>query len=285
MKCLVTGGAGFIGSAVCRYLITCGYTVVNLDKPTYAANLDLLATIAAHPQYKFYRADICDRDAVASVFAREQPDAVMHLAAELHVDRSIGEPAEFITTNVVGTYQLLEAARDYFERLPGERADQFRFLHVSTDEVYGASARQAPSPNRTPYDPKSPYSASKASSDHLVRAWHSTYGLPVLMTNSSNNYGPYQFPEKLIPLIIIGDRREDRQSRARTAREDVTYLSASSASNTNEPKSVVAEFLLGKDAIGGGGRVTGTEMKAVALTQSFHRKRRHRQDQCLACPG
>ena len=202
MKCLVTGGAGFIGSAVCRYLITCGYTVVNLDKLTYAANLDSLATIAAHPQYKFYRADICDRDAVASVFAREQPDAVMHLAAESHVDRSIGEPAEFITTNVVGTYQLLEAARDYFERLPGERAEQFRFLHVSTDEVYGSLGSTGAFTESTPYDPKSPYSASKASSDHLVRAWHSTYGLPILMTNSSNNYGPYQFPEKLIPLII-----------------------------------------------------------------------------------
>ena len=202
MKCLVTGGAGFIGSAVCRYLITCGYTVVNLDKLTYAANLDSLATIAAHPQYKFYRADICDRDGVASVFAREQPDAVMHLAAESHVDRSIGEPAEFITTNVVGTYQLLEVARDYFERLPGERADQFRFLHVSTDEVYGSLGSTGAFTESTPYDPKSPYSASKASSDHLVRAWHSTYGLPVLMTNSSNNYGPYQFPEKLIPLII-----------------------------------------------------------------------------------
>ena len=202
MKCLVTGGAGFIGSAVCRYLITCGYTVVNLDKLTYAANLDSLATIAAHPQYKFYRVDICDRDGVASVFAREQPDAVMHLAAESHVDRSIGEPAEFITTNVVGTYQLLEVARDYFERLPGERADQFRFLHVSTDEVYGSLGATGAFTESTPYDPKSPYSASKASSDHLVRAWHSTYGLPVLMTNSSNNYGPYQFPEKLIPLII-----------------------------------------------------------------------------------
>ena len=148
MKYLVTGGAGFIGSAVCRYLIACGCTVVNLDKLTYAANLASLASIAGHPHYRFYRLDVCDRDGVEAVFAREQPDAVMHLAAELHVDRSIGEPADFITTNVVGTYQLLEAARDYFERLPGARADQFRFLHVSTDEVYGSLGTMEPSPNR-----------------------------------------------------------------------------------------------------------------------------------------
>jgi len=202
MKYLVTGGAGFIGSAVCRYLITRGCEVVNLDKLTYAANLASLASIAEHPRYQFYRADICDRTAVASVIDREQPDAILHLAAESHVDRSIGEPAEFITTNVVGTYQLLEAARDYFERLPGARADRFRFLHVSTDEVYGSLGLEGAFTESTPYDPKSPYSASKASSDHLVHAWQSTYGLPVLVTNSSNNYGPYQFPEKLIPLII-----------------------------------------------------------------------------------
>ena len=202
MKCLVTGGAGFIGSAVCRYLISRGCDVVNLDKLTYAANLASLASIADHPHYKFYRIDVCDREGVASVFAREQPDAVLHLAAESHVDRSIAEPADFITTNVIGTYQLLEAARDYFELLPGARADRFRFLHVSTDEVYGSLGPDGAFTESTPYDPRSPYSASKASSDHLVRAWHGTYGLPVLMTNSSNNYGPYQFPEKLIPLII-----------------------------------------------------------------------------------
>jgi dTDP-glucose 4,6-dehydratase len=202
MKCLVTGGAGFIGSAVCRNLIASGCSVVNLDKLTYAANRAALDIIAGHPRYKLYRLDVCDREGVAAIFDREQPDAVMHLAAESHVDRSIGEPAAFINTNILGTYQLLEASRDYFERLPGARADQFRFLHVSTDEVYGSLGDQGAFAETTPYDPNSPYSASKAASDHLVRAWHSTYGLPVLMTNSSNNYGPYQFPEKLIPLMI-----------------------------------------------------------------------------------
>jgi dTDP-glucose 4,6-dehydratase len=202
MKCLVTGGAGFIGSAVCRHLIAYGCGVVNVDKLTYAANLASLNSIADHPRYKFYRLDVCDRDGVANVLAREQPDAILHLAAESHVDRSIGEPAAFITTNVVGTYQLLEAARDYFERLPGAQANRFRFLHVSTDEVYGSLGPEGAFTESTPYGPKSPYSASKASSDHLAAAWHSTYGLPVLTTNSSNNYGPFQFPEKLIPLII-----------------------------------------------------------------------------------
>lgn len=202
MKCLVTGGAGFIGSAVCRHLIASGCSVVNLDKLTYAANLASLASIAGHPQYKFYRLDVCDREGVAGVLAGEQPDAILHLAAESHVDRSIGEPAEFISTNVVGTYQLLEAARDYVEGLPGARADRFRFLHVSTDEVYGSLGPEGAFTEATPYDPKSPYSASKAASDHLVAAWHSTYGVPTLVTNSSNNYGPYQFPEKLIPLMI-----------------------------------------------------------------------------------
>ena len=203
MKCLVTGGAGFIGSAVCRYLIARGCTVINLESSPTPPTSPHWQASPTHPQYKFYRARYMrPAMAVASVFAREQPDAVMHLAAELHVDRSIGEPAEFITTNVVGTYQLLEAARDYFERLPGARAEQFRFLHVSTDEVYGSLGPTGAFTESTPYDPNSPYSASKASSDHLVRAWHRTYGLPVLMTNCSNNYGPYQFPEKLIPLII-----------------------------------------------------------------------------------
>jgi dTDP-glucose 4,6-dehydratase len=202
MKCLVTGGAGFIGSAVCRYLISCGIAVVNLDKLTYAANLSALASIAEHPKYRFYRLDICDGEGLGAIFAREQPDAVMHLAAESHVDRSIGEPADFITTNVVGTYQLLEAVRDYFEQLPGARADRFRFLHVSTDEVYGSLGPEGCFTETTAYHPNSPYSASKACSDHLASAWQNTYGLPVLMTNSSNNYGPYQFPEKLIPLMI-----------------------------------------------------------------------------------
>jgi dTDP-glucose 4,6-dehydratase len=202
MKCLVTGGAGFIGSAVCRHLIASGFSVVNVDKLTYAANLTALDAIANHPHYKFYRIDVCDRTGLKDIFGREQPDAVMHLAAESHVDRSIGEPGAFILTNVVGTYELLEVARDYFERLPGARPDQFRFLHVSTDEVYGSLDSGGPFTEETAYDPNSPYSASKAASDHLVGAWHSTYGLPVLVTNCGNNYGPYQFPEKLIPLMI-----------------------------------------------------------------------------------
>jgi dTDP-glucose 4,6-dehydratase len=202
MKVLVTGGAGFIGSAVCRYLITCGCAVINLDKLTYAANLASVASIANHSRYQFYRVDICDRVAVASIIDDEKPDAVIHLAAESHVDRSIGEPADFISTNIVGTYQLLEVARNYFERLPGARADRFRFVHVSTDEVFGSLESEGVFTESTPYDPASPYSASKASADHLVQAWHSTYGLPAMITNSSNNYGPFQFPEKLIPLII-----------------------------------------------------------------------------------
>ncbi len=202
MKVLVTGGAGFIGSAVCRHLIATGRAVVNVDKLTYAANLASLAGIADAPLYSFYKLDICDRDGLETVFNREQPDAVIHLAAESHVDRSISEPAAFIATNVVGTYQLLEAARGYGERLSGQRRDAFRFLHVSTDEVYGSLGNDGAFSETTPYDPASPYSASKAASDHLARAWHRTYGLPVLTANCSNNYGPYQFPEKLIPLMI-----------------------------------------------------------------------------------
>jgi dTDP-glucose 4,6-dehydratase len=202
MKCLVTGGAGFIGSAVCRHLIASGCSVVNVDKLTYAANPSALAPIADHPHYKFYQLDVCDRTGVEDVFTREQPDAVMHLAAESHVDRSIGEPAAFILTNVVGTYELLEATRNYFEGLPGTRAEQFRFLHVSTDEVFGSLGAVGAFSEETAYDPNSPYSASKAASDHLAGAWHSTYGVPVLRTNCGNNYGPYQFPEKLIPLMI-----------------------------------------------------------------------------------
>ncbi len=202
MKCLVTGGAGFIGQAVCRHLIASGCAVANLDKLTYAANPASLAGISGHKRYAFYQLDICDREGLAAVFAHEQPDVVMHLAAESHVDRSIGEPAAFIATNVVGTYRLLEAAREYFEGLAGARADQFRFLHVSTDEVFGSLGPDGVFTEETAYDPNSPYSASKASADHFVSAWHRTYGLPVIITNTCNNFGPCQFPEKLIPLII-----------------------------------------------------------------------------------
>lgn len=212
MKLLVTGGAGFIGSAVIRHIIQHSQnSVVNLDKLTYAGNLESLNSVSDSPRYCFVQVDICDRSALDQVFAEHQPDAVMHLAAESHVDRSIDGPAEFIQTNIVGTYQLLEAARAYWNQLDNPRKQAFRFHHISTDEVYG----DLPHPNdcvqaaehlfteQTAYAPSSPYSASKASSDHLVRAWQRTYGLPVLVTNCSNNYGPYHFPEKLIPLVIL----------------------------------------------------------------------------------
>jgi len=203
VKILVTGGAGFIGSAVCRLIVAeTGHTVVNLDKLTYAANLQSLASIADDPRYRFVRLDICDRAGVDALLAEAQPDAILHLAAESHVDRSITGPAEFITTNVVGTYTLLEAARGYWAGLPAERQPAFRFLHVSTDEVYGSLGADGHFTETTAYDPSSPYSASKAASDHLATAWHRTYGLPVLISNCSNNYGPYHFPEKLIPLMI-----------------------------------------------------------------------------------
>jgi dTDP-glucose 4,6-dehydratase len=203
MKFVVTGGAGFIGSAVCRHLIgSYGCSVVNVDKLTYASNLASLENIAGSPRYAFHKMDICDREAMAAVLGSEEPDAIIHLAAESHVDRSITGPAEFITTNIVGTYELLEVARMYWERLPGARKDRFRFLHVSTDEVYGALGREGAFTEATPYDPSSPYSASKAASDHLALAWHRTYGLPVVLSNCSNNYGPYHFPEKLVPLMI-----------------------------------------------------------------------------------
>ncbi len=204
MKAIVTGGAGFIGSAVVRLLI--GETdaeVVTVDKLTYAGNLASLAGVARSPRHRFVRADVCDRRAMADLFAAVQPDLVMHLAAESHVDRSIEGPAVFIETNVVGTYALLEAARAYWSGLPPARRDSFRFHHVSTDEVYGSLGADGLFTETTPYAPNSPYSASKASSDHLVRAWHHTYGLPTLVTNCSNNYGPYHFPEKLIPLMIL----------------------------------------------------------------------------------
>jgi len=201
---LVTGGAGFIGSALVRYLI--GHTecrVINVDKLTYAGNLESLASITADPRYTFEKVDIRDAAAVARLLAEYRPSAVMHLAAESHVDRSIDGPDAFISTNVVGTYTLLEAARSYWKTLPEEEAAAFRFLHVSTDEVYGSLGREGFFVETTPYDPRSPYSASKASSDHLARAWYHTYGLPVLVTNCSNNYGPFQFPEKLIPVAIL----------------------------------------------------------------------------------
>jgi dTDP-glucose 4,6-dehydratase len=203
-KILVTGGAGFIGSAVIRQLITeTDATVINVDKLTYAGNLQSLISVADNPRYRFEHVDICDATTVASLFHEHQPDAVMHLAAESHVDRSITGPAAFIETNIMGTYTLLNAARKYWSELSAERKNTFRFHHISTDEVYGSLGETGFFTENTAYQPNSPYSASKASSDHLVRAWHHTYGLPVVTTNCSNNYGPYHFPEKLIPLIIL----------------------------------------------------------------------------------
>ena len=219
MKILVTGGCGFIGCNLVRYLLQrTPHEVVNLDKLTYAGNLESLDDVANHPRYSFVQADLCDAEQIRQLFARYSPDAVMHLAAESHVDRSIDGPAEFIHTNVVGTFNLLQATQGYYEQhckrsgsalktdasVEQERGQDFRFLHVSTDEVFGSLGPTDPPFNeRTAYDPHSPYSASKAGSDHLARAWHHTYGLPVLVTNCSNNYGPFQFPEKLIPVVIL----------------------------------------------------------------------------------
>ena len=200
MKIIVTGGAGFIGSAVIRHLIkNTEHSVVCLDKLTYAGNLETLKEVSDSDRYAFEQADICDRNAVEAIFKKHQPDAIMHLAAESHVDRSIDGPAEFIQTNLVGTFTLLDVSRNYAKDKP-----EFRFHHISTDEVYG----DLPLDNslfteETPYNPSSPYSASKAGSDHLVRAWHRTFGLKTMVTNCSNNYGPYHFPEKLIPLVIL----------------------------------------------------------------------------------
>ena len=204
-RILVTGGAGFIGSAVCRHLVRTGsYQVVNLDKLTYSGNLESLRTIDNEPSYRFYRSDICDERAVLEILRDEKIDRIMHLAAESHVDRSIDGPAQFVETNVIGTFRLLNAALAYWRELGAEAKADFRFHHVSTDEVFGdLPFDESMFTEETPYAPSSPYSASKAASDHFVRAWHHTYGLPVVLSNCSNNYGPYHFPEKLIPLVIL----------------------------------------------------------------------------------
>lgn len=205
MRILITGGCGFIGSAVIRHMIrTTDHDIINVDKMTYAASVDAIETAAQHPRHHLIEADICDHAAMSAIFAAQQPDAIMHLAAETHVDRSIDGPGPFIQTNVVGTYMLLDVARAYWAALPADRKAAFRFHHVSTDEVFGAlGPTDPPFTETTPYDPRSPYSASKAASDHLVRAWHHTYGLPTIVSNTANNYGPWQFPEKLIPLVTL----------------------------------------------------------------------------------
>ena len=204
MKILLTGGAGFIGSSVIRQALSAGdIKIVNVDTLTYAGNLDSLASIDANPDYAFEQVNICDGTAIAQVFAKHRPTVVMHLAAESHVDRSIDGPEAFLSSNVCGTFSLLQAARAHWESLPEARQEAFRFHHISTDEVFGSLGTTGRFTEDTPYDPRSPYSASKAASDHLVQAWHHTYELPVVLTNCSNNYGPWQFPEKLIPVVIL----------------------------------------------------------------------------------
>ena len=204
MKIIVTGGAGFIGSAVIRqYIQQTSYDIINLDTLTYAGNLESLSSVSENPRYCFEHIDIRDASELERVFTKHQPDGVMHLAAESHVDRSIDGPADFVQTNVVGTFNLLDVSKNYWDGLSGEKKENFRFHHVSTDEVYGDLGATGFFTEETSYEPSSPYSASKASSDHLVRAWFRTYGFPVVITNCSNNYGPYQFPEKLIPLVTL----------------------------------------------------------------------------------
>ena len=204
MRVLVTGGAGFIGSAVCRhFILNLGHEVVVLDKLTYAGNLNSLALVASDARYAFEQLDICDAVGLRTIFSKYRPDAVVHLAAESHVDRSISGSTVFVQTNVVGTFALLEASRAYLDENKQLSKDAFRFIHVSTDEVYGSLGETGMFTETTPYDPSSPYSATKAASDHIARAWHRTYGLPVIVSNCSNNYGPYQFPEKLIPLTVL----------------------------------------------------------------------------------
>jgi dTDP-glucose 4,6-dehydratase len=204
MRVLVTGGAGFIGSAVCRhFILNLGHEVVVLDKLTYAGNLNSLALVASDARYAFEQLDICDAVGLRTIFSKYRPDAVVHLAAESHVDRSISGSTVFVQTNVVGTFALLEACRAYLDENKHLSKDAFRFIHVSTDEVYGSLGETGMFTETTPYDPSSPYSATKAASDHIARAWHRTYGLPVIVSNCSNNYGPYQFPEKLIPLTVL----------------------------------------------------------------------------------
>ena len=204
MKFVITGGAGFIGSALVRMIINkTEHQVLNIDKLTYAGHLESLETVNSSERYQFKKVDICDSESINRILNEYKPDAIMHLAAESHVDRSIDGSAEFIKTNINGTHTLLEEAKHYWQKLEGEQKDTFRFLHVSTDEVYGELGETGYFTEETPYDPRSPYSSSKASSDHLVRAWYHTYGLPTMITNCSNNYGPYQFPEKLIPVVIL----------------------------------------------------------------------------------